>query len=418
MVSDSQADQIRAICHDYKSLQERVIDAEQTIAAAEKNAAAAAQKAAKTKADLLKRNSELLEKNKQFAASAAASSRKRSSTSAAGGGLAPADAGASPRTPVSRQSHPAHGTSGVVHPDRAAQVQGANRGASAAASSAARPKHAGPASHAAGPSNPPAVAHPADRCLVATNLGLRSGLHVWQATVSITQLLTEEGLIIRSDRGATDPETVWKISGTVLPIQWKVVFKTAQAATTVFDRWAAAPTPCAGTCRLRRFHARSGAAASEQAQPAQVSPLDRQRSEPESQGASKRQRMEPSTSTPRRSCRGALRPAGTASATIRANAGLPAAGCSISAAADAAPRRSAVPRWPTCVYGPAGCVRTAADGIRIVRPAADALRAASSSPRWPMFSRLRCSDRLRRPSTTTDRRTHSGYPPHAFGRGL
>ena len=173
-ISQAQADQIEALCRDYETLQERLTHAEQYIITAEKSAATAAQKAAKVKADLLRKNSELQEKNKQYAASAAAAARVPSSASAS--------AAIHTRAPVSKQSNSTSKTSGVVHADRLAQMRAAYRGAGAVESSGPQPKHGGSASSAVEASSPPRINHPADWCLVATNLGLRAGLHTWRHT--------------------------------------------------------------------------------------------------------------------------------------------------------------------------------------------------------------------------------------------
>lgn len=72
---------------------------------------------------------------------------------------------------------------------------------------------------------------------------------------------------------------------------------------------------------------------------------------------------------------GAQRSARAASTPPRANPGASGGGCIISPADGSASRHSAVPRWPTCVYGPAVAVRAADHGIRPVRPSPDGLRA-------------------------------------------
>ena len=100
-------------------------------------------------------------------------------------------------------------------------------------------------------------------------------------------------LIAKSDRGATNPETVWKISGGAPPIQWKIVFQSAHAAITVLDRWAAAPSAVREQYQIRRFHARVQAAASHQAHPVQVTNQDQLELQSETQGPPKRQRTEP-----------------------------------------------------------------------------------------------------------------------------
>jgi len=130
--------------------------------------------------------------------------------------------------------------SGMVHPDRLQQVQGALVGC---ASPVQRERYTIPASNGN-------IMYSRGTCLVATGVGARAHASTPEVQQIITELLWKFNLCREGDDGTTMPTEVHKIAGSISPIQWKIVFQSAEAATAVLTRCVQQPE-C--TLKLRAF---------------------------------------------------------------------------------------------------------------------------------------------------------------------
>jgi hypothetical protein len=82
------------------------------------------------------------------------------------------------------------------------------------------------------------ISYPANRCLVATGLNLRSHVNLADARHFIKQTFFDLGLTREADRDQCTPVEVFKLLSPSMmpPIRWKMVFKSAEAAELVLER--------------------------------------------------------------------------------------------------------------------------------------------------------------------------------------
>ena len=104
------------------------------------------------------------------------------------------------------------------------------------------------------------IRYEADKCLVVSGMNMRSHILAPDALQTIKQTLVNLGLCREEDAGQCTPQDVYKIQqppqAAPGPIKWKVVFRTAQAAEVVLERYMNAKTQDSQSLRgidLRAF---------------------------------------------------------------------------------------------------------------------------------------------------------------------